>query len=231
MLAIYRKEMRSYFISPVGYVYMGVFLTVAALICCYTTLIANSYSTSTYFIYLIVAFIVMLPLLTMKLFAEEKKLRTEQLLLTAPISITSMVMGKFLAAMTMFAGSTLLSCLNFIPLYIIAFEERAAAELAGSYSSASMHIGPATAEIIGCIIGVVLIGAAFLAIGLFVSSLCENQLSAAVITIGILLLMVVLNFVNSAELIDSYFLRANTLTPSPGAALWFGAHMRGFPSA
>ncbi|MBR2908402.1 MAG: hypothetical protein IKC26_11180 [Clostridia bacterium] len=207
MLAIYKKEMRSYFISPVGFVYIGVFLAVAALLSCYTTLLSSSYDTSTYFTILIVAFIVMLPLLTMKLFAEEKKLRTEQLLLTAPISITSMVMGKFLAAMTMFVGTTLLSCFNFIPLYIIAFEERAAAELSGNYSAATQHIGPATAQIIGCVIGIVLLGAAFLAIGLFVSSLCENQLSAAVITIAVLLLMVVLNFVNTSELIDNYLLR------------------------
>ncbi len=207
MFAIYKKEMRSYFISPVGFVYVGVFLAVAALLSCYSTLLSGSYKTSTYFTLLIVAFIVMLPLLTMKLFAEEKKLRTEQLLLTAPVSITAMVMGKFFAAMTMFAGTTLLSCLNFVPLYIVSFEERAAAELSGSYSDATRHIGPATAEIIGCVIGITLLGAAFLAIGLFISSLCENQLSAAVITIGVLLLMVVLNFVNTAELIDSYFIR------------------------
>lgn len=206
MLAIYMKEMRSYFISAVGYVYAGIFLTVAALLCCYTTLISDSYNTSTYFVFLIVAFIVLLPLLTMKLFSEEKKLRTEQLLLTAPVSITSMVMGKYFAAMTMFAGTTLLSCINFIPLYIIAYEERSAASQ-GNPSILSQHIGPPTAQIIGCLIGIFLIGAAFLAIGLFVSSLCENQLSAAIVTIAILLVMVVLNFVNTAELIDSYFLR------------------------
>ncbi len=207
MLAIYKKEMRSYFITPIGYVYVGIFLAVAALLFSYTTLLSSSYDTSSYFIYLIISFIVMLPLLTMKLFAEEKKLRTEQLLLTAPISITSMVLGKFFAALTLFAGTTLISCLNLIPLYVIAFEERAAAELSGNYSSASEHIGPASAEIVGCLIGVLLLGAAFLAIGIFISSLCENQLSAAVITIGVLLLMVVLNFVNSAKLIDSYVIR------------------------
>ena len=208
MLAIYKKEMRSYFITPIGFVYVGVFLAVSALLFSYTTLLSRSYDTSSYFIYLIIAFIVMLPLLTMKLFAEEKKLRTEQLLLTAPISITAMVTGKFFAAMTMFGGTMLISCLNLIPLYVIAFEERAAAELSGSYSSTSKHIGPASAEIIGCVVGILLLGAAFLAIGIFISSLCENQLSAAVITIGVLLLMVVLNLVNSASLIDNYVLRS-----------------------
>ena len=202
MLAIFSKEMRSYFISAVGYVYAGIFLTASALLCCYTTLLSQSYSTSTYFMSLILAFIVLLPLLTMKLFAEEKKLRTEQLLLTAPVKITSMVLGKFLAALTMFAGTTLLSCISFLPLYIYGAEERASSDYA------SLHIGPVTAQIVGCLIGVFPIGAAFLAIGLFVSSLCENQLSAAIVTITILLISVVLFFVNSQDLIDNIFLRA-----------------------
>jgi len=94
MFAIYRKEMRSYFINPIGYIYLGVFLVFSALLCCYTTLIAGSYNTSAYFSYLILAFIVLVPILTMRLFAEERKMRTEQLLLTAPVTITGMVLGK-----------------------------------------------------------------------------------------------------------------------------------------
>lgn len=201
MLAIFSKEMRSYFISAVGYVYAGIFLTVSALLCCYTTLLSQSYNTSAYFTALILAFIVLLPLLTMKLFAEEKKLRTEQLLLTAPVKITSMVLGKFLAALTMFAGTTLLSSISFLPLYIYGAEERASSDYT------ALHIGPVTAQIVGCLFGIFLIGAAFLAIGIFVSSLCENQLSAAIITITILLITVVLFFVNSQELIDNAFFR------------------------
>ena len=112
-----------------------------------------------------------------------------------------MVLGKFFAALTMFAGTTLLSCLNFLPLYIYGAEERAASDYE------SLHIGPPTAQIIGCIIGVFLIGAAFLAIGLFISSLCENQLSAAIITITILLVTVLLFFINTQELIDNAVVR------------------------
>ena len=81
MLAIYKKEMRSYFINAVGYVYIGVFMALAALIFCYTTFQANSYSTSSYFQYIIFAMIVLIPLLTMRMFSEERKMRTEQLLL------------------------------------------------------------------------------------------------------------------------------------------------------
>ena len=190
MFAIFKKELRSYFINAIGYVYVGVFLAAAALLCGLTTWHQMSYDTSGYFTMLIFAFIILIPLLTMKLFAEEKKLRTEQLLLTAPVSIWQMVLGKFLAAFTLFLGTVLVSCINFFPLYSYARAERAQA----SYSE--MHVGPVTGEIITCVIGVILIGAAFIAIGMFVSSLTENQLAAAVITIAIIAAMLVLNVVN-----------------------------------
>lgn len=189
MFAIYKKELRSYFINAVGYVYVGVFLAISAFLLCYTTLGAGSYNTGEYFTYLLLSFIVLIPLLTMKLFAEEKKLRTEQLLLTAPVSIWGMVLGKFFAAATLFIGSVLVSCLNFIPLYSYAYSER----LADSYGE--IRIGPATGEIIACVVGVILIGLAFIAIGMFISSLTENQLAAAVVTIVVILIMLVLDLV------------------------------------
>ena len=105
MFAIYKKELRSFFINPIGYIYTGAFLGLAALICCYTTILSSSYDTSTYFTIMMFAMGILIPLLTMRLFAEERKLRTEQLLLTAPVTITGMVMGKFLAALTVFGGS------------------------------------------------------------------------------------------------------------------------------
>ena len=109
MFAIFKKELRSYFINAIGYVFVGAFLAVAALMCCYTTLWNNSYATGTYFQMLIFSFIIFIPLLTMKLFAEEKKLRTEQLLMTAPRSVWGMVLGKFFAAFTLFCGTVLVS--------------------------------------------------------------------------------------------------------------------------
>lgn len=199
MFAVYKKEMRSYFINPIGYVFVGVFLAAAALLCSYTTLIAKSYDTSNYFTILIFAFIVLLPLLTMRLFAEERKLRTEQLLLTAPVTITGMVIGKYLAAYTMFIGTILVSCVNFIPLYVYAAKERANA----SYQA--VHIGPNTPELIGCLIGIILIGAAFIAVGMFISALTENQLAAAVITVAVLLGMSSIGLLSS--LIDVYGIR------------------------
>ena len=190
MFAIFKKELRSYFINPIGYVFVGIFLALASLLCCYTTIQSNSYSTSTYFTIMIFAMIILIPLLTMRSFAEERKLKTEQLILTAPVSITAMVIGKYLASFTMFLGCVLASCINFLPLYIMGNVEREG----DPYSIT--HIGPVTSEIIGSLIAVMLIGAAFIAIGIFISSLTENQLSAAVITIAIILVMVALGFIN-----------------------------------
>ena len=209
MFAIFKKEMRSYFISPIGYVFVGIFLALSALLCCYTTIQSNSYSTSTYFTIMIFAMIILIPLLTMRSFAEERKQKTEQLILTAPVSITAMVLGKYFASLTMFIGCVLASCVNFIPLYIMGNVEREG----DPYSIT--HIGPVTSEIVGSLIAVALIGAAFIAIGIFISSLTENQLSAAVITISIIVVMVALGFINQIgsdaegnRLISNYAVRA-----------------------
>lgn len=208
MLAIYKKEMRSYFINPVGYVFIGVFLALSAGLCCYTTLQSNTYSTASYYYWLILSMIIIIPLLTMRTFSEERKMRTEQMLMTAPISITGMVMGKYLAAMTIYGGSLLVSCINLIPLYIIGKEETAA-------DPDGLTIkGPVTPEIIGSLLGVLLVGAVFVAIGILISSMTENQLSAAVVTIAVLAVMLILNILNNVgteeagtRLINNYAVR------------------------
>lgn len=179
MRAIYRKELRSYFINPIGYIYLGVFLVAAALLFYFTVLASATYSTASYFTILVAALVVLVPLLTMRLFAEEKKLKTEQLLLTAPITLTGMVLGKYFAALTMYAAGVLASCINFIPLYMIASAERA-----DETESLRSIIGPVTGEIVGGVVALLLVGAALIAVGTFISSLTENQLSAAIISIG-----------------------------------------------
>ena len=190
MLAVFKKELRSYFLNAIGYVYVGVFLAVSALLFCYTTLSAKTYDTSTYFYFIIFSFIILIPLLTMKLFAEEKKLRTEQLLLTAPVSIWGMVLGKFLAAFTLFLGTVLVSCVNFIPLAIYGATE-------GINDAYSAPVGPVGAMIISSLVGILCIGAAFIALGMFISSLTENQLAAAIITVAIIVGMLLLDVANA----------------------------------
>jgi ABC-2 type transport system permease protein len=135
---------------------------------------------------LILVYIIVLPLLTMKLFADEKKSRTEQLLLTSPVSLTGMVCAKFFAAYTVFAGTYLLSCISFISLY--------------QYGS------PNTGILLGSSIAILLSAGACIAIGVFISSLTENQLVAALLTMAVIVVFVLSSAFNSY--IDSYVIRS-----------------------
>lgn len=186
MLAIYRKEMRSYFTGVIGYVFLVMFLAAGAALFAMTTLYAMRADVTTYYLYMMILSAIMLPLLTMKSFSEEKKTRTEQLLLTAPVSIPSMVIGKFLAAYTMFAGALVVNSLAFLILYRYA-------------------VVP-TAVLIGNLIALLLVGMTFVTIGLFVSSLTENQLSAAIGTIAIIVALLAIGLINTL-LPASYWLR------------------------
>lgn len=185
MLAIYKREMRAYFTTPTGYIFMAVFLAAAGFLFSFTTLQMTSSDISTYFQILMYCYIILIPLLTMKSFAEEKRMKTEQLLLTAPVSLWGMVMAKFLAAFTMFFGTVAISSLYYLVL--------------GLYGE------PNWAKIIGCGFAMLLIGMCFIAIGLLVSSLTENQFVAAMGTIGVLAGIMVVALING--IIDNYYIR------------------------
>ena len=188
MLAIYKREMRSYFTSPIGYIFLAIFLAVSGVIFSLTTLTkGNASDISMYFTYMLISFFIVLPLLTMKLFADEKRQRTETLLISAPISITSMVLAKFFAAFSMFLVGFGISLVNLIPFFYFA---------SGN---------PDLMTIFGSLLGLILIAAAFIAIGVMVSALTENQLVAALGTMMIILVFVLISVFNSS--IESYFLR------------------------
>jgi len=186
MLAIYKREMRSYFTGVIGYVFLVLFLAIGGAIFCLTTLFSMSANVTNYFLYMLIVSAVILPLLTMKSFSDERKSKTEQLLLTAPVSITGMVLGKFLAAFTMFGGALLVNSLYFIILYFYAQVK--------------------TAVLIGNFIALILVGMTFISIGVFVSSLTENQLSAAVGTMAIILVLLAIGIINTL-LPDAFWLR------------------------
>ena len=186
MLSIYKREMRSYFTGVIGYVFLVLFLALGGGIFCLTTLFAMSAEVSNFFTYMLIFSAVILPLLTMKSVSDERKAKTEQLLLTAPVSITGMVLGKFLAALTMFAGALFVNSLYFLILY--------------RYAEVK------TAHLIGNFVALLLVGMTFIAIGVFVSSLTENQLTAAVGTMAIILLFLRIGIINSL-LPSSFWLR------------------------
>ncbi len=186
MLAIYKREMRSYFTGVIGYAFLVIFLAVAAALFSYTTLFSMSADVTSYFAFMLLFSAIILPILTMKSFSEERKAKTEQLILTAPVSIPAMVIGKFLAAYTMFAGAMVFTSLYF--LILIPYAELQVATLLGN------------------VIALLLVGMVFIAIGLFVSSLTENQLSAAVGTIAIILGFLAVGII-SALLPTTFWLR------------------------
>jgi len=179
MKAIFKREFYAYFTTPLGYVFAGLFLCANSLIFGFCTLKAGASSdVYTYFSYLIMGFILVIPILTMKLFAEEKKNKSEVLLLTAPVMLWKVVTAKFLASYSLFIGVLLLGSINFIVLYC--------------YGT------PNVAVVFGSLFGVALVGAACIAVGMFISALTENQLIACIGGMGVLLFFVMTSFFNSA---------------------------------
>ena len=178
MFAVFKKELRGYFISPVGYVFMAVFFLASALLVSFYNLSASTTDVSYYYTMVIYLFVVLIPLLTMRLLSEERKTKTEQILLTSPVSLPGILFGKFLSAFVLFGSTLVISMLNFIPLY-----------LKGT---------PNTAKILSLTLGTLLIGAAFISIGLFISALTENQLSSAILSIAVILGMVILGLVSTS---------------------------------
>lgn len=188
MLAIYKREMRSYFTTWTGYIFLAVALAVSAFVFSLSTFLNGSgtSNTSSYFATIIYIMVIFLPILTMKSFSEERKQKTEQLLMTAPVSSTGMVFGKFLSAFTMFLIYIVLSLINLIPL--CAFS---------SYDTVTDSINVNGGMIFGSIFALILIGACFIAIGIFVSALTENQFASLVLTITVLLGLMLISSLNS----------------------------------
>ena len=186
MLAIFKRELRSYFVGVLGYVFLVIYLAVAGILFSYTTMFSMSSDVTTFFTLMLMFSAVALPLLTMKSFSEERKTKTEQLILTAPVSLPAMVFGKFLASYTVFASATVFTSLYF--LFLIPYTQLKFAIL------------------IGNLIALLLVGMVFISVGLFVSALTENQLSAAIGTIAIILGFLGIGLVN-ALLPTSFLLR------------------------
>lgn len=179
MFAIYKREMRAYFTSPVGYMFCAIFFAVSAFLFMLNTVQAGENSSfAGYFSILLFLFIVIIPLLTMKLISEERKMRTDQLIMTSPVTLAGIVFGKYLAALTMFGGLFLLSsAVYYIPL--------------------AMYGSPNAALYIGCVIGVFLVGSSFISVGLFISSLTENQFISALGTIGAIVFLLFVGSLNN----------------------------------
>lgn len=173
MLAIYKRELRSYFQSMIGCVFV-------AFLVLFTGIYFTAYNLTAgypYFSYTLsgslIIFIVGIPLITMRSFSEERKNKTDQLLLTAPVSLTKVVLGKYLAMATVVAVPNLIFCL--FPLII---------KMNGTAYMKVDYISIAVFFLLGCV---------YLAIGMFMSTLTESQIIAFVSTFGVLLLLYLWN--------------------------------------
>ncbi len=177
MTAIMRKELMSYFTSPIGYVYLSVFYVFSGFYFFATCLLSDYAGLESVFgnMFSIVLFLV--PVLTMRLLSEEKKHKTDQALLTAPISLTGLVLGKFLAAVLVFVLS--LSVILIYAFIIAGFTP------------------PNWAAILGNYFGFLLLGASLISIGMFISSLTENQVIAAAGGFAAAIMLMLLDAVGS----------------------------------
>ena len=161
--AVFKKEFRSYFNSPIAYIFITAFLVFSGWLFFRGFFLIGQATMRPFFSILPWEFLFFVPAVTMRLWAEEKKLGTMELLMTLPLKDGEIVIGKFLAAFLFLAITVLLTFTFPLTLYYLG----------------SPDLGP----ILGGYIGALLMGAAYLSIGLFISSLTENQIVAFILSV------------------------------------------------
>lgn len=191
--AICKKEIKTYFTSPIAYVAITVFLVLVGFFFYSLIWWFNSQSMqmarnpyylqqmninqmvySPLFHNISIILLLMIPLLTMRLFSEEMKIKTDELLYTCPISVNQIILGKYFASL--FVLVVMLGLTGFLSIFTFAYGN------------------PEIAPILNGYLGLFLMGAAFMAVGIFFSSLTENQIVSAILTFGALLLFWILNW-------------------------------------
>ena len=178
MFAVMKKELKSYLLTPIGYIFIGLFLLLFSVFF-YISIFSYQSMNFEYLFYngaTILTFVA--PVLTMGMFASERKTGTEQLILTSPRSITSIVLGKLLAAGVILIITELLTLMYFIILKC--------------FGDPSLKVALTT------LLGFFLLSLAYLSFGMFASSITESQIVAYFITTGAFLLMWFLPDINSS---------------------------------
>ncbi len=182
MGAVFRREVLAYFTTPIGYIFLALFYAGSGLFFNMTALSSGSTDLAYIFTLLIYVLLVAVPILTMRTLSEEKNQRTDQCLLTAPISLGGLVIGKFLAAFLIYL---LAVAITFVYAVVV-----------------SAFAKPDWLVVVGNILGLLLLGSAFISIGMFVSSLTENQIVSAIISFAVMLMCYLLNAIASLVPID-----------------------------
>ena len=169
MGAIYRREMGAFFTSGVAYVFLTVFFLLSGIFFYNGVILGGTTETSSMFGSMFIIVLFLIPILTMKLMSEEKKNRTDQGLLTAPVGLWSIVLGKYFSALTLFIM---------------------AESIVFVYSIILGYLGNIIwTTLLGNYFAMLFLGAAFIAIGIFVSSLTENQMASAVASMLVLFML------------------------------------------
>ena len=169
MGAVFRREFKAYFTNPIGYVVLAVLFCVSGFFFYTYNLYAGMADLTNVYGALFTITLLAVPFLTMRLFSEEKRQRTDQALLTAPTGLTGIVLGKYFAALLLF-----LIGISVTLVYAIII---------------AMQVTPDWLVIIGNYIGLLLVGGLIISIGVFISSLTESQIIAALGTLAISLLL------------------------------------------
>lgn len=171
MSAIYKRELRAYFSSPMGYIIVAAILAVLDM-GYFILLNAKVIDVGFMLAYLNIPCLILIPIMTMRLLSEERNKKTDQLILTSPVSLMQIVLGKYFAACTVFLAAIVISFI--FPATFFLFGQ------------------PSLAMIIGNYLGYTLLWFTMIAIGLFVSSITENQMISAVLSCIILVLVYIL---------------------------------------
>lgn len=164
MVAIMKRELSAYFSSAIGYIFLAVYYLFSGLFF-QATLASNTGNMSMIFGNMFTIILFLTPILTMRLWSEEKKQKTDQALFTAPVKLLPVTLGKYFAALIVFIISL---AINLVYAMVISF-----------------FTAPEWSVILGNMVGLFLLGAALIAIGMFISALTENQVIAAVGGFGV----------------------------------------------
>lgn len=167
MRAVYKKELDQLFHSVVGYVYLAIFALISGGCFVIGNLLPANGDIRGFFSPLMSTAVFLLPMLTMRSYAEERRMRTDQLLLSAPVSTGAVVLGKFFAVLTIFGVGLSVTLLNVLALALL-----------GQFDPLM---------VLGSYLGMLASISAFIAIGLLVSSLTENQIIACIVSYAVIL--------------------------------------------
>ena len=179
MSAIFRRELRAFFTNPIGYVVLAVLFAISGFF--FFTYNLSGGTTDLSYVYdsLFSIVLMCLPFLTMRLFSEEKRQKTDQALLTAPTGLTGIVLGKFLATLVLFLIGLSMTLVFAI---VIATQPSVSVDWM---------------MIVGNFLGLALVGGLIIAIGVFISCLTESQIVAAIGTLAVSLLLMCIDLLSS----------------------------------